>query len=160
MPLLQDHLANLAGTSSVELGEIVLACRKIIHYTETRSQKDTDMDAATLAATVAPPPSAIAPFPRSAVEAGLCGELIEAVKIEASIRGVALPAAPAQITKAAVHVDSLVVVCILCAVEPIVGFELSDSMVRAGGYVSAESALGHLLLSIEKEWMKRKGAKP
>lgn len=118
------------------------------------------MDAATLAPTVAPPPSTIAPFPRSAVEAGLRGELIEVVKIEASIRGISLPAAPAQITKAAVHVDSLVVVSILCAVEPIVGCELPDSVVRAGGYVSVESALAHLLPSIEKEYMKRKGAKP
>jgi hypothetical protein len=90
----------------------------------------------------------------------LRGELIEAVKIEASIRGISLPAALAQIIKAAVHVDSLVVVSILCAVEPIVGFELPDSVVRAGGYVSVESALGHLLPRIEKEYMKRKGAKP
>jgi hypothetical protein len=112
------------------------------------------------AVTLAPPPPATVAFPKSAVEAGLRGELIEAVKIEASIRGIALPAAPDQIRKAAVQVDSLVVVSILCAVEPIVGFELPDSVVRAGGYISAESALEHLLPRIEKEWMKRKGAKP
>ena len=117
------------------------------------------MDAATLAPTAAPPLPTIAPFPKGAVEAGLRGELIEAIKIEASIRGI-LPAVPAQITKAAVHVDSLVVVSILCAVEPIIGFELPDSVVRAGGYVSVESALGHLLPRIEKEYMKRKGATP
>ncbi len=87
-------------------------------------------------------------------------ELIEAVKIEASIRGVSLPAEPTQITKAAVHVDSLVAVAILCTVEPIVGFELPDSVVRAGGYASAEIALGHLLPQIENEWVKRKGVKP
>jgi len=90
----------------------------------------------------------------------LGSELIEAVKIEASIRGISLAATSAQITKAAVHVDSLVVVSILCAVEPIVGFELPDSVVRAGGYVSVVSALQHLLPRIEKEYMKRKGAKP
>jgi hypothetical protein len=112
------------------------------------------------AVTLAPPPPAIVAFPKSAVEAGLRSELIEAVKIEASIRGIALPTALDQIAKAAVQVDSLVVVSILCAVEPIVGFELPDSVVRAGGYVSAESALGYLLPRIEKEWMKRKGSKP
>lgn len=112
------------------------------------------------AVTLAPSPPAIVAFPKSAVEAALRGELIEAVKIEASIRGIALPTAPDHIAKAAVQVDSLVVVSILCAVEPIVGFELPDSVVHAGGYVSAESALGHLLPRIEKEWMKRKGAKP
>jgi hypothetical protein len=108
--------------------------------------------------TVAPPSVKIAPFPL-AVEAKLRDELVEAVKIEASIRGMALPAAPADIAKASVHVDSLVVVSILCAVEPIVGFELSESVVRAGGYTSVNSALGQLLPRLEKEWTKKKGAK-
>lgn len=109
--------------------------------------------------TLAPPPVKIAPFPLAAVEAKLRDELVEAVKIEASIRGMALPAAPADIAKASVHVDSLVVVSILCAVEPIVGFELSESVVRAGGYTSIDSALGQLLPRLEKEWTKKKGAK-
>lgn len=109
--------------------------------------------------TLAPPPVKIAPFPLTAVEAKLRDELLEAVKIEASIRGMALPAAPADIAKASVHVDSLVVVSILCAVEPIIGFELSESVVRAGGYTSVDSALGQLLPRLEKEWTKKKGAK-
>jgi hypothetical protein len=109
--------------------------------------------------TLAPPPVKIAPFPLAAVEAKLCDELVEAVKIEASIRGMPLPTAPADIVKASVHVDSLVVVSILCAVEPIVGFELPESVVRAGGYTSVDSALGQLLPRLEKEWTKKKGAK-
>ncbi len=112
------------------------------------------------ATTLAPPSSKIAPFPVAAVEAKLRDELIEVVKMEASIRGISLSSAPAQISKASVHVDSLVVVSILCAIEPIVGFELPESVVRGGGYVSAESALGQLLPRLEKEWVKRKGAKP
>ena len=108
---------------------------------------------------VAPPLIKTPPFPRAAVEAKLRDELVEAVKIEASIRGMALPAAPADIAKTSVHVDSLVVVSILCAVEPIVGFELPESVVRAGGYTSVDSALGQLLPCLEKEWMKKKGAK-
>ncbi len=110
--------------------------------------------------TLAPPSFKIEPFPVAAVEAKLRHELIEVVKMEASIRGVSLPSGAAQIAQASVHVDSLVVVSILCAVEPIVGFELPESVVRAGGYVSAESALGRLLPRLEKEWVKRKGAKP
>ena len=110
--------------------------------------------------TLVPPPVKIVPFPLADVEAKLRDELVEAVKIEASIRGMALPAAPADIAKASVHVDSLVVVSILCAVEPIVGFELPESVVRAGGYTSVEGALGQLLPRLEKEWTKKKGAKP
>lgn len=113
-----------------------------------------------MATTTLAPPVKIVPFPLAAVEAKLRDELVEAVKIEASIRGMTLPAAPAQVAKVAVHVDSLVVVSILCAVEPIVGFELPESVVRAGGYTSVESALGHLLPRLEKEWTKKKGAKP
>jgi hypothetical protein len=109
--------------------------------------------------TLAPPPIKVAPFPLAAVEAKLRDELVEAVKIEASIRGITLPATLADIAKASVHVDSLVVVAILCAVELIVGFELSESVVRAGGYTSVDSALGQLLPRLEKEWTKKKGAK-
>jgi len=114
------------------------------------------MDETTFAAR----PSRIAPFPMAAVKATLRNELVEAVKIEASIRGILLPSSLAQISKAAVHVDSLVVVVILCAIEPIIGFELPESVVRAGGYDSVDSALGLLLPRLEKEWIKRNGAKP
>lgn len=96
----------------------------------------------------------------TAVEACLRDELIETVKAEASIKGGALPTAPSQIAQTPFQVDSLVVVSILCAVEPIVGFELPESVVRAGGYASVNHALEHLLPRIEKLWMKRKGNKP
>lgn len=112
------------------------------------------------ATTILPPATKTAPFPQAAVETKLRDELIEAVKIEASIRGVALPSTPAEVSKAAVQVDSLVAVSILCAVEPIVGFELPQNLVRAGGYGSVEGALEHLLPRLEKEWTKKKGAKP
>ena len=97
-------------------------------------------------------PAITAPFPQPAVEKCLRDELIEAVKAEAGIRCVALPSAPADIAKTSFQVDSLVVVSILCTVEPIVGFELPDSVVRAGGYTSVESALEHLLPRIERTW--------
>jgi hypothetical protein len=84
---------------------------------------------------------------------------LEAIKAEAAIMGVKLPAAPAQVAQMPFQVDSLVVVSILCAVEPIVGFELPESAVQAGGYASVESALEHLLPRIEKLWTKQKGGK-
>jgi hypothetical protein len=110
--------------------------------------------------TIAPPTTTTTPFPKAAVETALRDELIEAIKIEAFIKGISLPAAPGEIAKASVHVDSLVTVCVLCVIEPIVGFELPESVVRTGGYASVEAALGHLTQQIEKQWIKRKGAKP
>lgn len=116
----------------------------------------------TVATIASPPPASPAPvasFPMTAVEACLRGELIETVKAEAFIKGGALPTTPAQIAQTPFQVDSLVVVSILCAVEPIVGFELPESVVRAGGYASVNSALEYLLPWIEKLWIKRKGGK-
>ena len=116
------------------------------------------------APTIAPPAPASSAtataFPETAVENCLRDELIEAVKADASIKGVALPSAPADIAKTPVQVDSLVVVSILCAIEPIVGFELPDSVVRAGGYGSVESALEHLLPRVKAQWTKQNGGKP
>jgi hypothetical protein len=115
--------------------------------------------------TIAPPavptsPAKAAPFPKAAVEACLRDELMETVKVEAGVKGIALPSAPADIAKTSFQVDSLVVVSILCMVEPIVDFELPDSVVRAGGYASVDSALAHLLPRIETHWIKKKGGKP
>lgn len=105
-------------------------------------------------ATLAPPPpapsAAIASFPKAEVEACLRDELITAVTAEASIKGLPLPAAPTQVAVTPFQINSLVVVSILCTIEPIVGFELPDSIVRAGGYVSIAGALEHLLPRIEK----------
>lgn len=114
--------------------------------------------------TIAPPaapaiPAKTAPFPRAAVEVCLRDELIETVKAEAAVKGVALPSAPVDIAKTSFQVDSLVAVSILCTVEPIVGFELPDSVVRAGGYASVDSALADLVPRIEAQWINRKGGK-
>jgi len=110
-----------------------------------------------MATTTIPRPAAsTAVFPRAAVEAALRDELIEAIKMEASIKGIPLPSAPAEIAQAAVHVDSLVTVGILCVVEPIVEFELPENVVRTGGYPSAQAAIEHLTQQIEKQWIKRK----
>jgi hypothetical protein len=85
---------------------------------------------------------------------------METVKSEAGVKGVALPSASADIAKTSFQADSLVVVSILCTVEPIVGLELPDSVVRAGGYASIESALAHLLPRIEAQWARKVGGKP
>ncbi len=115
-----------------------------------------------MSVSLAPPPNVVAnpTFPAAAVEADLRSELIEAIKAEAMIKGVALPAATGAIAQTAFQVDSLIVVSILCVVEPLVGFELPESVVRTGGYASVEQAVGQLMPRIEAQWKKRKGSKP
>jgi acyl carrier protein len=85
-------------------------------------------------------------------------ELIGAMIAAAAIKGIALPSAPADIARSALEVDSLVVVSILCAVEPILGFELPESVVRTGGYSSVRSAVDHLVPHIEAQWATKKGS--
>ena len=46
------------------------------------------------------------------------------------------------------------VVSLLCDIEPIIGFELKDHLVRAGGYNSVNQAMEHLMPRIEKAWDK------
>ena len=101
--------------------------------------------------------TSIAAFPSAAVRSALTAELIELVKSQAFVKGLPLPRSSAEAARAAVEVDSLAVVAALCAVEPHLGFEVPQSVVRAGGYGSADEALQHLLPRLEREWLKRHG---
>lgn len=111
-------------------------------------------------ATIAPSPPVTTAFPQAAVEAKLRAELIDTVKSTAKFKGLQLPSAPGHIAAASVQIDSLVCVEILCAVEPIVGFELPEKVVKAGGYGSIEQAIQNLVPRIQAEWSKKKGVAP
>lgn len=110
-------------------------------------------------ATIAPPNPVVEEFPKDKVAAALLAELLQVAKAEAQVRGIALPADAPKIIKAAVPMDSLSVVDSLCALEPVVGFELRDSIVRTGGYNSIEAAMEHLIPRIERAWVRKKGPK-
>lgn len=104
-------------------------------------------------------PKAAAGFPNVEVEARLREELTAAAATEAELHGKLWPAEATAQYGESIHVDSLVVVGILCAVEPILGIELREEVVRAGGYWSVDHAIVHLMPGIEEEWRKRKGGK-
>jgi hypothetical protein len=97
-------------------------------------------------------------FPKVDVQTCLLAELILLAEAEAQIRGMELPKEPAAFLKMSIPLDSLSVVDILCAVEPIIGFQLKDGVVRTGGYSSIEAAIDHLMPRIEKAWAKKHGA--
>lgn len=99
-------------------------------------------------------------FPLADVQSCLLAELTLLAEAEAQIRGIELPKVPPALLKMAVPLDSLSVVDVLCAVEPVIGFELKDSLVRTGGYPSIEAAMDHLLPRLEAVWKKHHGIKP
>lgn len=100
-------------------------------------------------------------FPGASVETKLRDALLESVKSTASLQGISLPSSTPAQCAASVHLDSLEVVNLLCEVEPIVGFELKDSIVKVGGYHSINEAIGHVMPRIEAAWQKHvsKGGK-
>jgi hypothetical protein len=101
-------------------------------------------------------------FPKAAIEARLRGDLLKAIAADAFVRGIVLPAGPSAQAGTAIQIDSLVVVSLLVAVEPTLGFKLQDSVVKSGGYTSVNHAIDQLIPRIEKAWDKRvaKGGKP
>jgi acyl carrier protein len=94
-------------------------------------------------------------FPGAEVEAKLRDLLLEAVTSDAELKEIALPADKPGKFAAAVHLDSLGVVDLLCGIEPVVGFDLKDSLVKAGGYKSINEAVEHLMPRIEQAWLKK-----
>lgn len=96
-------------------------------------------------------------FPMAEVEARLRCELIAAVKQASELGGAPWPQETDAPCAASIEIDSLVAVEILCAVEPVLRFELPPSVVRPGGYGSIDEAVEHLIPKIEREWRKRKG---
>lgn len=113
-------------------------------------------------ATIAPPAPVTTAFPKNDVMKALVDELLEVARTEAQLRGIPFPQDQGGALKMSVPLDSLSVVDTLCAVEPIIGFELRESLVCTGGYNSINEALGHLMPRIERAWVKKKlkGAKP
>ena len=106
-------------------------------------------------ATIAPEAPQQDTFPQAEVTKALVNELLEIARAEAQVRGIQVPKDTAGQMTAAVPMDSLSVVATLVAVETVVGFELKDSLVRTGGYISVQDAVNHLIPRIHAIWQKK-----
>ena len=105
---------------------------------------------------VKPAPSKV--FPKAGVEAKLRDLLFDALTTDAQLKGIALPADKPGKYAASIRLDFLGVVDLLCGLEPVVGFELKESLVKTGGYKSINDAVGHLMPRIETAWAKHGSA--
>jgi hypothetical protein len=96
-------------------------------------------------------------FPTSAIEQCLRQELIAAAESAMQLEGKTLPTSPSAVLAVPVEMDSLVVVELLCVLDDLLGCELRESVVRAGGYRTIGEAIGDLMPRIEGVWRKRRG---
>ena len=93
-------------------------------------------------------------FPADAVTQALRDELITTVRAEAKRKARPIPTKPDELVSAAIEIDSLAVVEILCALDEILPFQADERVVRAGGYGSIKVAVDHVVGRVEQEWMK------
>ncbi|WP_145998289.1 hypothetical protein [Caulobacter flavus] len=84
----------------------------------------------------------------------LLNELTQLAQDEAGMQGITLPSEPTALRAVKMRLDSLTVVEITCALEPILGFE-PKNIVRTGGYDSIDEALAHMVPRIETAWHKK-----
>ncbi|WP_374330810.1 hypothetical protein [Aestuariivirga sp.] len=105
---------------------------------------------ATIIAPTAPP----AVFPQTTVVAVLTKELLNIARDEAQLRGIPFPPDQAGQMSAGIPMDSLTIVDVLCTVDPVVGFELKESIVKTGGFDSVQEAIDYMVPRIEKAWQK------
>ncbi|MGE0281378.1 MAG: hypothetical protein AB7P20_12315 [Rhizobiaceae bacterium] len=96
-------------------------------------------------------------FPAAEIHACLKEELIHIVESRAGILGQTLPKAPAAIVTTPFPIDSLDVVEILCKIDELVGSNVPQSVVQAGGYDAIDKAIEHLMPRIEAAWTKQNG---
>jgi hypothetical protein len=91
-------------------------------------------------------------FPGAAVNAALRKALLEGLRAEAQRKNRTLPANDVDLAKLDQDIDSLFVVEILCVLDTVLPFEVSESVVRRGGYSSVNAALAHLAGTVEAAW--------
>jgi hypothetical protein len=90
-------------------------------------------------------------YPRARVEAVLLDELVQAVEAEARRKGRTIPSG-SELLSAPIPIDSLAVVEILCVLDPIVGFEVKEEVVKRGGYSSIAEAVHEVATKVKGAW--------
>jgi hypothetical protein len=99
---------------------------------------------------VAPTQPLVAVFPKALVEACLEKALTEIVIDQAQVLGASLPTS--GLPTAQVDIDSLCAVEILCVLDEHLPFQLTECVVRPGGYNSIAEGVSHLTSGAEAKW--------
>jgi hypothetical protein len=96
-------------------------------------------------------------YPADAVAAVLRHELIGAIRHRFRRKGTPLPKKDDEVVIMTIEIDSLTVVELLSSLDDILPFEVTESMVKAGGYNSIDAAVKHVTGRVESKWNKHHG---
>lgn len=96
-------------------------------------------------------------YPAGDVAGVLCHELLGAIRRRFRRKGVPLPKNDEEVVIMTIDIDSLTVVELLSSLDDILPFEVSESVVKAGGYDSIDAAVKHLTGRIATKWNKHHG---
>lgn len=98
-------------------------------------------------------------FPHDEVRAALEAEFLDAAEDAATIEGKEMPSDRLAAISFRIAIDSISAVDILCDIQDIVERDLKSTLVKRGGYSSAEEAVEDLLPKIERVWIEKKEQK-
>jgi len=107
-----------------------------------------------MATTIAPGVKTITAYPAADVAATLRHEVLAAVRRRYRRKGLPLPKEDAAVAALPIEIDSLTVVELLSSLDDILPFQVTESVVKAGGYGSVEAAVGHVTARVESKWNK------
>lgn len=106
-------------------------------------------------ATIAVPGAKIVPvYPANEVAAVLRHELLGAIRRRFRRKGNPLPKNDDEVVVMTIEIDSLTVVELLSSLDDILPFEVTESVVKAGGYQSIEAAVKHVTGRVASKWNK------
>ena len=109
-------------------------------------------------ATIAVPGAKTIPaYPAADIAAALRHELLGAIRRRYRRKGLPLPQKDDEVIIMVIEIDSLTVVELLSSLDDILPFEVTESVVKAGGYQSIEAAVTHVTSRIESKWNKYHG---
>ena len=95
-------------------------------------------------------------FPAAEIEAAIRGELEQAARDQADIRG-ASGGSSACRGYVEPEIDSLVAVSMLTRIEPLVTpIKADESLIRPGGYASVDDCVRDIVTKLERRWRKRR----
>ena len=98
-------------------------------------------------------PERIPAFPKEEIETSIRECLAHEGEMQAVLRGSGTSSAGSSGSVGArPSIDSLVVVSILCEIEPTVPFDLPESFVRPGGYETVDDVIQDIMPKLEMRW--------